>query len=86
MTEGSPGPGWWVASDGQWYPPKWEYHYYATTVGRDVGSAFQEALPALSSFGEQGWEVVNFNVLQDAQMRLGHTLSIVFMMKRPRRH
>ena len=72
-----------MASDGQWYPPRWEYQYYATTVGRDVASSFQEAMPALASLGHQGWEVVNFNVLQDAQLRLGHTLSLVFLLKRP---
>ena len=85
MTETSPGPGWWLAADGQWYPPQWEYYYYATAVGRDVGAVFQEALPALANLGEQGWDVVNFNVLQDAQMRLGHTLSLVFFLKRPRK-
>jgi hypothetical protein len=85
MTETSPGPGWWTASDGQWYPPQWEYHYHATATGRDVGRALQDAMPALASFGEQGWEVVNFNVLQDAQLSLGHTLSLVFLLKRPRR-
>jgi hypothetical protein len=85
MTEISPDPGWWMASDGQWYPPQWEYHYHATETGRDANRAFQEAMPALASFGEQGWEVVNFTVLQDAQMRIGHTLSLVFLLKRPRR-
>ena len=74
-----------MAADGQWYPPQWEYHYHATPVGRDVGRVLQEAMPALASFGEQGWEVVDFSVLQDAQMRIGHTLSLVFLLKRPRK-
>lgn len=78
MTETSPGPGWWKASDGQWYPPPWEYQYHATATGRDVGRVLQGAMPALASFGEQGWEVVSFNVVQDAQMSIGHTLSLVF--------
>lgn len=85
MTDNSPGPGWWLAADGQWYPPQWEYHYYATAIERDIGRAFQEALPALASLGEQGWEVINFNVLQDAQVRIGHTLSVAFLLKRLRR-
>jgi hypothetical protein len=85
MTETSPGPGWWIASDGQWYPPKWDYHHHATGTGRSVDSAFQEAMPTLASFGEQGWEVVNCNVVQDAQVRIGHTVSLVFLLKRPRR-
>lgn len=85
MTEPSPGPGWWIASDGQWYPPKWDYHHHATATGRSVDSAFQEAMPTLASLGEQGWEVVNCNVVQDAQVRIGHTVSLTFLLKRPRR-
>jgi hypothetical protein len=85
MTETSPGPGWWMASDGQWYPPQWEYHYYATATSRGIDQAFQEAMPALASFGTQGWEVVNFSVVQDAQIRVGHTLSLAFFLKRLRK-
>lgn len=84
MTDTSPAAGWWKASDGQWYPPRWEYHYHATPVGRDVGRVLQEAMPALASFGDQGWELVNFNVLLDAKMTVGHSLSVVFLLKRPR--
>lgn len=84
MTDTSPGIGWWKASDGQWYPPRWEYHHHATPIGRDVGAVLQAAMPALASFGEQGWEVVNFSVVQDAKMTVGHSLSVVFLLKRPR--
>lgn len=30
MTTPSPGPGWWLASDDQWYPQRWEtkFVYY----------------------------------------------------------
>jgi hypothetical protein len=27
MTDASPGPGYWMASDGKWYPPMWEYKW-----------------------------------------------------------
>lgn len=27
MSDVSPGPGWWKASDGKWYPQKWEYQF-----------------------------------------------------------
>jgi hypothetical protein len=41
-------------------------------------------MPALASFGDQGWEVVNFNVVLDAKMTVGHSLSVVFLLKRAR--
>lgn len=84
MTDTSPDTGWWQASDGKWYPPRWEYHYHSSPIGRDVGRVLQDSMPALASFGDQGWELVSSNVLLDAKMTVGHSLSVVFLFKRPR--
>lgn len=32
MTDTSQGPGWWLASDGQWYPPESHPNYQPTFV------------------------------------------------------
>jgi hypothetical protein len=54
MSTPSPGPGWWMASDGKWYPQKWEYTYRAQPANR-----YAELLRELDSLGQQGWELVS---------------------------
>ena len=55
MSKPSPGPGWWLASDGNWYPQKWEFtfEYHAG------GDSLEKMELAADSLGQQGWEMVN---------------------------
>jgi hypothetical protein len=54
MNNPSPGPGWWMASDGNWYPQKWEY------MCRNAHAASVEELwRQANSLGQEGWELVN---------------------------
>ena len=94
MNTPSPGPGWWLASDGQWYPQRWENTFIYNT---------NESLPALldelsvlaKTYGEQGWEIVNSSVQRtqvahhfkgyDKEGDLYFDWSIVCSMKRPLR-
>jgi hypothetical protein len=62
MSTPSPGPGWWLASDGKWYPQRWEYK--SATVWNY--SSVEEATEAVQKFandlGQEGWEMVSSNV------------------------
>jgi hypothetical protein len=58
MTSESPGPGYWMASDGKWYPPKWEY----TSIrwfSRDASAVMSWAEERADQLGKQGWEMVS---------------------------
>jgi hypothetical protein len=57
MSTPSPGPGWWLASDGQWYPQRWETKFVHYT-NESLDALLAEATPQLNAYGEQGWEVV----------------------------
>jgi hypothetical protein len=61
MTNPSPGPGYWLASDGKWYPPRWEY---IGCVEKDsyVETAMGRLNHAASALGQQGWEMVSHTV------------------------
>jgi hypothetical protein len=61
MSTPSPGPGWWLASDGKWYPQQWEYKSILT-VGADPVAALTEMGKHVETLGQQGWEMVNFTV------------------------
>jgi hypothetical protein len=65
-SDASSGPNWWLASDGRWYPPRWEYHYFATSNRVDLNSLTVQALQQAALLGQQGWEVVNFTVQSHA--------------------
>jgi hypothetical protein len=54
MSSTSPGQGWWLASDGKWYPQKWEY-----TTRSKHAAHMEELLREADSLGQQGWELVN---------------------------
>jgi Septum formation len=63
MTDSSPGPGWWLASDGNWYPP----HLHPAVLQRDDapdsdadagGSTQSDAELLTSSSGGIDWEQV----------------------------
>ena len=55
MSKPSPGPGWWLDSDGNWYPQKWEYRF-AYHAGPD---GLEKMRLEADSLGQQGWEMVS---------------------------
>jgi hypothetical protein len=59
MTDASPGPGYWMASDGKWYPPQWE-HTWFTRTEVELGKAMTQAGDRADELGKQGWELVNY--------------------------
>jgi hypothetical protein len=63
MSAPSPGPGWWLASDGNWYPQKWEYmRVDRTTTDANWGDKANEFMALLAEYGQQGWELVNYSL------------------------
>jgi hypothetical protein len=58
MTDASPGPGYWKASDGKWYPPKWEYKSILK-YDNNTSVALQWVEERADQLGQQGWEMVN---------------------------
>jgi hypothetical protein len=88
----SPGPGWWLASDGKWYPQRWESNFIYYTH-ESLQAVIDEAARLATAYGEQGWEIVNSTV-QRAQVTHGFKgydrdgelyfeWSIVCTLKRP---
>jgi hypothetical protein len=61
MSTPSPGPGWWLASDGNWYPQRWESTFIYQTH-ESLQAAVDEATRLTTSYGEQGWEIVGSSV------------------------
>ena len=54
MSEVSQGPGWWLASDGKWYPPEQAPGYAAPTglaSGPSSGTVYAEPSPGTASAG-----------------------------------
>jgi hypothetical protein len=99
MTDTSPGPGWWLASDGKWYPQRWEYNCFCD-FGKGAGPGLSKAVELtradLAELGQQGWELVNFSVQCEVSIGNGNEFkgqpptwfsnegwSIVAFMKRP---
>jgi hypothetical protein len=58
MSTPSPGPGWWQASDGEWYPQDWEYRYFFWK-DEDLQVVADKALEESTIQGQQGWEMVS---------------------------
>jgi hypothetical protein len=91
VTNGTPapGPGWWLASDGRWYPPRWEYRWFRANAGMrgikdpDPNQAFQSAIEQAAALGHEGWELVNVTVTAVQQgSRVTHDWVVVGWMKR----
>jgi hypothetical protein len=89
----SPGrPGWWLASDGQVYPQRWEttFIYY---TNESLQAVIDEASRLTNAHGKQGWEIVNSSVQRtqvahrfkgyDKNGCLYFEWSIVCTLKRP---
>src|SRR5262245_36948575 len=98
MSNTSPGAGWWLASDGKWYPPRWEYQWFSVVAGPktgfrgpDLNGALQEAVEKAARLGQEGWEMVNFTTQwvanESGSVRGTSTAphwTVVCFMKRPR--
>jgi hypothetical protein len=76
MADQSQGPGWWQASDGKWYPPRWEY---------DLAYGYMNAKPHLediydviNKMGRQGWEAVS--MVGESKANVGTHVAV--LMKR----
>jgi hypothetical protein len=88
----SPAPGWSLASDGQWYPQKWENTFIYQT-NESLEELIDEVSRLTKSHGEQGWEIVSSSVQRsqvthrfsgyDKAGELLYEWSIVCTMKRP---
>ncbi|HEY3996031.1 MAG TPA: hypothetical protein VGM40_08725 [Mycobacterium sp.] len=76
MNNPSPGPGWWLASDGNWYPQQWEYTWYLT----EGDSAMNDMRQKANELGQLGWEMVGL----DADHR--GSFSVACFFKRPIAH
>jgi hypothetical protein len=61
MSTPSPGPGWWLASDGNWYPQRWETTFIYQT-NESLPAVVEEASRLAKGYGEQGWEIVGSSV------------------------
>jgi hypothetical protein len=85
-------PAWWIASDGQRCPQRWEttFIYY---TNESLQAVIDEAGRLTKTYGEQGWEIVSCSV-QRAQVAHGFAAydksgdlffewSIVCSLKRP---
>jgi hypothetical protein len=88
----SPGPGWWLASDGKWYPQRWEYQTWTAHDYPKLIDAVKQMKEIANSEGQQGWETVNFTVQAQESRGWGHFSSehtryqpwnITWLMKRP---
>lgn len=58
----SPGPGWWQASDGNWYPQQWEYTWLTSGAYKFLKEAVEYVTQQAAAYGIQGWEMVNYTV------------------------
>jgi hypothetical protein len=58
MSTLSPGPGWWLASDGNWYPQPWDSMFVHYTH-ESLEAVIDEVSRQTKAYGEQGWEIVN---------------------------
>jgi hypothetical protein len=61
MSTPSPGPGWWLASDGKWYPQRWEINFVHYT-NESLDAVIDEATRLTKAYGDQGWEIVGSSV------------------------
>jgi hypothetical protein len=55
-AEITPGPGWWKATDGEWYPPRWEYRWARGYLC--AKKHLDNIEDVIVELGLQGWEAV----------------------------
>ena len=92
MSTTSPGPSWWLASDGEWYPQRWENHFIYNK-NESLQALIDEVSSLTKTYGEQGWELVSSSLQRtqvahhfkgyDKDGDLFFEWSIVCSMKRP---
>jgi len=70
----SPGPGWWMASDGNWYPQQWEY-VWCSEGGMNAMNEQADRL------GLVGWEMVNISTTQN--LGNGNLQTVYAFFKKP---
>jgi hypothetical protein len=92
MTTPSPGPGWWLAADGNWYPQRWEttFVYY---TNESLQAVIDEASRQSKAYGERdgtssgprcnGFRVAHRFSDYDKVGDHYHEWSIVCTLKRP---
>jgi hypothetical protein len=59
MSTPSPGPV--TASDGKWYPQRWD-STFITHTNESLQAVLEEAARLTKAYGEQGWEIVGSSV------------------------
>jgi hypothetical protein len=69
-----------MASDGQWYPQKWEHYLFHSGEG-DLQTAMDQTLGAFGNLGAQGWELVHFQVVPCASQSSGSSLGAPYAGK-----
>ncbi|MGO9924819.1 MAG: hypothetical protein ACLPLP_01410 [Mycobacterium sp.] len=88
MNNPSPGPGWWIASDGIWYPQKWEYTWFTSGEFDTPQGAVAKVVELADQIGQQGWEMLNYTMhSRIGQQQLGfmeyQNWSATAILKRP---
>lgn len=66
MSNPSPGPGWWFASDGLWYPQRWEYTYVNWT-NEQLAALNEGVRETANSYGR--WETHALGVRRGPVLR-----------------
>jgi hypothetical protein len=92
MSSPSPGPGWWLASDGTWYPQRWEYTWIDHT-NENLHALTESVGRVADRLGQQGWEMVSSSMERTEiaatagnykkVSKLTFEYSIVCFLKRP---
>lgn len=80
----TPGPGWWKAADGEWYPPRWEYMWLRGHIDPQK-KRHVDIEAELDELGSQGWEAVT---AVSAEANAGVSITaygVAVLMKRPLR-
>lgn len=80
MADAPPGPGYWLASDGKWYPPQWEYNWVAMS-DEDWGKVVKMLGEKADELGAYGWEMVS-HTLQGHPSTPRFTFTVSAMFKR----
>lgn len=65
MNAPSPGPGWWLAADGNWHPQKWETKFIYCTH-ESLQGLVDDVHPLMASHGQEGWETVGSSIERTA--------------------
>ena len=71
-TQG-PAPGWWQASDGNWYPPEQQPGYAAPNYAMPTGYGYSTPAPAATN----GWAIASL-VVSLVSCGIGSLLGVIF--------